>query len=692
MFTRLVDSLAATERLSEVFSDASVLQAMLDFETALARAAVRVGLIPEAAAEQIAAAANAADYDVAELVRLSLRAGTPAIPLVRMLSERSNGYAHWGATSQDVVDTALVLLLRKCRAILEADHARVTDALRRMSDEHASTIMLGRTLLQPAPPVTFGLKTAGWLASIRRGWSRVASRFDEAMYLQFGGASGTLAAFGDRGLAVSEALAEELALPLPDAPWHAHRDRLGALLAALSIYTASLGKMALDVALLMQYEVGEVSEPGGSGRGGSSTMPHKTNPTACMLTVAAARRTPGLLANFLCGMLQEHERAVGGWQAEWSAVEGIVQAAGIAVESMREVAEGLTVDEERMRRNLDETQGAIFAERAMLRWAPELGRAAAQKRAAELPADVQRPEDYLGTAEVFRTRLVKGDSLVMPFADSNGCRIYYRLEGSAAKPLLVLVHALGTDHGVWDPQMPALLQHFQVLRPDLRGHGASDAPAGEYSIEQLANDVLSVVPRDRFHFCGLSLGGMIGQWLGANAGHRIDRLVLANTSPRMADPGLFEVRRTTVLAQGMGAIAEAVMQRYFTRANGGNAEANSVRSVVLGTNPAGYAGCCAAIRDMDQRAASRLDKVTCSGDCGRHGMFRRPGKGTARFWSTRFREPRRCASMQHTFRTSTGRPGLLTLCSAFWFRRITRWRLGWRFAVPCWAMCMSIGR
>ena len=290
---------------------------------------------------------------------------------------------HWGATSQDVTDTAMVLLLGRCRRVLEADHERVSRGLRRISDEHAHTVMLGRTLLQPAPPITFGLKAAGWLGAVRRGWSRVASRFDEAAYLQFGGASGTLAALGDRGLAVSEALAGELNLKCPDAPWHGHRDRLAALMAALSIYTASLGKMALDIALLMQYEVGEAAEPGGDGRGGSSTMPHKRNPTACMLAIAASKRTPGLLADFLAGMVQEHERAVGGWQAEWATVQAIVQSAGVALEAMAEVAEGLTVDAARMRRNIDATQGAVFAEKAMMLLAPEMGREAAHRAVEE---------------------------------------------------------------------------------------------------------------------------------------------------------------------------------------------------------------------------------------------------------------------------------------------------------------------
>jgi 3-oxoadipate enol-lactonase/4-carboxymuconolactone decarboxylase len=185
----------------------------------------------------------------------------------------------------------------------------------------------------------------------------------------------------------------------------------------------------------------------------------------------------------------------------------------------------------------------------------------------------------------------------MPFSVSQGCRIYYRLEGSPDKPLLVLVHALGTDHGLWDPQMHALLRHFQVFRPDLRGHGASDAPAGDYTISQLGEDILSVVPRERFLYCGLSLGGMIGQWLAARHTARIERLVLANTSARVADPSLFEVRRTSALKEGMAGIAPVVMPRFFSRPS--NPMADSIRTTVLNTDPVGYAGCCAAIRDMD---------------------------------------------------------------------------------------------
>lgn len=207
----------------------------------------------------------------------------------------------------------------------------------------------------------------------------------------------------------------------------------------------------------------------------------------------------------------------------------------------------------------------------------------------------------------------------MPFADSNGCRIYYRLEGPATRPLLVLAHSLGADHGMWDPQMPALLTSFQVLRLDLRGHGASDVPPGDYTMAQLSRDVLAAVDaagRDRFAYCGLSLGGMIGQWLGFHSHERLEALVLANTSPRMADPGMFDTRRRIVLEQGMRSIEEAVMQRFFSLA-AGSPTAESVRAVLLATNPVGYAGCCAAIRDMDHRpllAGIKLPALVIGGD------------------------------------------------------------------------------
>jgi 3-carboxy-cis,cis-muconate cycloisomerase len=439
---RLIESLATTGPLAELFSDESILQAMLDFEVALARAEARFKIVPRSAAKAIEAAAKAEAFDVAALAEAMLRAGTAAIPLVKALTERvrdidsaAAGFVHWGATSQDVADTALVLLLKRARPILGSDLTRLENALGRLATEHHAAVMLGRTLLQPAPPTTFGLKAAGWLNAISRSHKRLDDGFSEALIIQFGGASGTLAALGDQGIVVGRALAEELALGFPEAPWHTHRDRLAELLCTCGVLVGSLGKMAQDISLLMQGEVGEAAEPGGDGRGGSSTMPHKRNPTGCFLTLAAAVRVPGLVANFLSAMVQEHERAVGGWQSEWPTVAGIIQAAGLAVASMAEVAEGLIVDPARMRANIEATRGIIFAERAMMLLGEKLGRDVAHKLLEEITRksvaegrrlvdvlrgmpevvrhldratlrELEAPEQYLGMADEFRIRLL----------------------------------------------------------------------------------------------------------------------------------------------------------------------------------------------------------------------------------------------------------------------------------------------
>lgn len=446
MPARLIESLATTEPLAELFSDKSVLQAMLDFEAALARAEVAAGVIPKAAAEHISFAARVHHFDIPLLLRATLRAGTPTIPVVKALTEKvrgrssdAAGWVHWGATSQDVADTALVLLLKRSQAILTADLQRLENALVALSERHKNTVMLGRTLLQPAPPVTFGLKAAGWLGALRRNRRWLESAFAEALVLQFGGASGTLAALGDQGITVARGLAEELELRLPEAPWHSHRDRLAGLLCCCGVLTGSLGKLARDISLLMQSEVAEAAEPGDRDRGGSSTMPHKRNPVACSLTLAAAHRVPGLVATFLSTMVQEHERSTGGWQSEWPVVVSVIQATGLAATSMAEVGEGLSVDGGRMRQNIENTKGLIFAERAMMLLAATLGRDVAHKRVqdatrrsiadnqhlstvlADMPEvssrlgrseleDLEVPEQYLGSAETFRKALLNTGS------------------------------------------------------------------------------------------------------------------------------------------------------------------------------------------------------------------------------------------------------------------------------------------
>jgi 3-carboxy-cis,cis-muconate cycloisomerase len=440
MPARLIDALSTTEPLAEVFSDTSVLQAMLDFEAALARAEARVGVIPQSAADAIVSAAVARNFDPATLARETLRAGTPGIPIAKALTERvrstnpeAAAFVHWGATSQDVADTALVLLLKKTQPLLDADLAKTEQALASLSAQHANTVMLGRTLLQAAPPITFGLKASGWHAAIRRGRHQLSSSFAAALLLQFGGATGTLAALGDKGSAISQVLADELGLANPEAPWHTQRDRLGSLVCACGVVTGSLGKIARDISLLMQDEVGEAAEPGGQGRGGSSTMPHKRNPIGCAITLAAANRTPGLVAGFLSGMIQEHERGAGGWQAEWTTVSSLIQATGVAAASMAEVTSGLTIDPEKMRANITATRGIVFAERAMILLGKTLGRDQAHRlleeatrksvensvRLTEILAampeitqhldpkqieDLDDPHQYFGSAEVFRQR------------------------------------------------------------------------------------------------------------------------------------------------------------------------------------------------------------------------------------------------------------------------------------------------
>lgn len=440
---RLIESLATTELLAEVFSDISILQAMLDFEVALARAEARVGIVPKSAASRIAAAARASEFDIHKLSRGTFRAGTPGIAVVKALSERvrardqeAAGWVHWGATSQDVTDTALVLLLKRAQTILAGDVERLEKALTTLSEQHKTTLMLGRTLMQAAPPVTFGLKVAGWLGALSRSSKRLESAFEEALVLQFGGASGTLASLANKGTVVARALAEELGLRCPEAPWHTHRDRLANLVCCCGVVAGSLGKMARDISLLMQSEVAEVAEPGGEDRGGSSTMPHKRNPVACALALAASHRIPGLVASFLSAMVQEHERGVGSWQSEWPTVASIVQSTGSAASSLAEVAEGLSVDSARMRKNIADTNGVIFAERVMMLLAAELGRDVAHQLLedtiqkgiaqnkdlctilAELPEvssrlnrsvldQLETPEQYLGSAEAFRKALLK---------------------------------------------------------------------------------------------------------------------------------------------------------------------------------------------------------------------------------------------------------------------------------------------
>jgi len=357
----LINCLATTPELAEVFSDANVLRAMLRFESALAIAQARLGIIPESAARAIA---KIDAVDPTGLAAAARHHATLVIPFVQMLTEgvrkidaQAAEYVHHGTTSQDVLDTALILLLRETREIFMRDHARLRGDLRALSDRHRETVMRARTLLQPALATTFGYKVAIWFGGIERSWRNLSRAFDDALQLQFGGPAGTLDAFKDRAPTLAEELARELRLRAT-VPWHTSRDRLAMLIADCGIYTASLAKIARDVALLMQPEIGELSERGG----GSSSMPHKRNPSQAVVVLAAATRLPGLVSAFLNAIPQEHERAAGGWQSEWPTIADAIQSTGSALAAAAEMIAGLTINAERMKTNLNSSESTGSAE------------------------------------------------------------------------------------------------------------------------------------------------------------------------------------------------------------------------------------------------------------------------------------------------------------------------------------------
>ena len=434
---RLFDKLFRYEAIDRIFSDQEYIQSLLEFEGALARAEAKAGVIPTADAPIIAAACRAEQFNVEELAAQAAISGNVAIPLVKKLTELvaklskdAARFVHWGATSQDVMDTGLVLQLRRALEVVDQDLARLISTLASLTEKYRATPLAARTWMQQALPTTFGFIVAGWLDAILRHRSRLSDLRARNLTLQFGGAVGTLAALSGRGPAVAKALAEELRLPLPSIPWHTHRDRIAEIATALGLCTGTLGKIARDISLHAQTEIAELAEPSGEGRGGSSTMPQKRNPVTCATVLAAAQRVPGLVSTVISSMVQEQERGLGGWQAEWETLPEIVCLSGGALHHLSEMLAGLHVDEQRMRKNLDATHGLIFAEAVAMTLGDRLGKmpahmlveSACKKARAEnrhlkevlredrglqgylTPADLEGLFDvrnYLGSAEEF---------------------------------------------------------------------------------------------------------------------------------------------------------------------------------------------------------------------------------------------------------------------------------------------------
>jgi|SRR5579883_2223 len=370
--------LFGTDEMREIFADRRYLQRMLDVEAALARVEAKLGIIPAAAAQAITAAASIERLNLGEVAASVPVVGYPVVAVAKALGRAAGGdaqrYVHWGATTQDILDTAIVLQIRDGLARIEQGLIAIGGALAEKAGVHRDTVMAGRTHLQHALPVTFGYKCAVWLAPLLDHLERMRELRRRVLTVQFAGAVGTLASLAERGRAVTEGLAAELELAAPLAPWHVNRERFAETACFLGLLCGSLAKIATDVILLMQTEIGEANEPHQPGRGGSSTMPQKRNPIASEYVLAAARGVHALVPLMLNAMAQDQERATGPWQSEQLALPQIFVLTDGALAHATALARGLTVDAEKMRRNLDATQGLIMAEAFMMRLAEKIGR------------------------------------------------------------------------------------------------------------------------------------------------------------------------------------------------------------------------------------------------------------------------------------------------------------------------------
>jgi len=390
------DALFVPEELREAVSGPAWLAAMLEAEWALARAGAAAGIVPEVAADEIGEACDAADFSWEQLLDEGRAVGNPVEPLVRALRARVGAeherYVHLGATSQDVLDTAAMLVGRHALAQVVGYADAAAEACAEMARAHRSTPMVARTLLQQAAPTTFGLVAAGWLVAVLDARARLVALSEHGFAAQLGGAAGTLAAFGDGGPRLLELFAAEIELEAPTLPWHTNRLRIADLGAVLATAAGVCGKIGLDIVLLAQTEVGEVREGGG---GGSSTMPQKRNPVRATLARAGAQLATAHASVLQTSLVQEHQRAAGAWHAEWEALCGVLAYGGGAVAAAADALEGLVVDPERMRANLDASGGLVLSERVAYRLADAIGRGPAHEIVAEASASALPFRDAL---------------------------------------------------------------------------------------------------------------------------------------------------------------------------------------------------------------------------------------------------------------------------------------------------------
>ena len=439
----MFDALFIDPEVEELFTDGAIVRAMLRFEAALALAQADANIMSCGHARLIAHVCESADIDIEKITLAAKQAGNPAIPLVEELTAlvgridaAAAGFVHIGATSQDLIDTATMLQLKAAISKLDLGVTRLQRRLVELIHEHRETVMIGRTLLQQARPISFAFKAAGWLDQLIRCGARIRDVSARALVIQFGGAVGTLAASGNAALAIMSRLAERLELSEPTMPWHTARDRPFEVAAAVAMLSGCLGKIAIDASLMMQTEINEVSEAAQDGRGGSSAMPHKRNPIAPTMILGACYRVPGLLATMSASMMHEHERSPGRWHAEWSPLPEMVSLAGGAIQHADDLFSRLKVDVTRMRNNIDVTRGLVYAESIAIEISKKMGKSEADKlvklaclRAQEKNCHLHkilaedpsvprildplaleqlfRPENALGAANAFIERVLK---------------------------------------------------------------------------------------------------------------------------------------------------------------------------------------------------------------------------------------------------------------------------------------------
>jgi len=426
---QLLDGFFRSPAVEPFFTDAATIQSILNFEAALARAQARTGIVPLDSAAAISSSCQADLFDLPALAKSVPSAGNLAIPLIKQLttiisrtSPAAPRYVHLGATSQDALDTGLVLQLRSATRAIQSELNSIISALAGLTSTHRQTVIVARTWLQHALPTTFGCITAGWLDACLRQRERLHNLMEQSLGLQFGGAVGTLASFHDRGVQVAAILAEELALPVPRLPWHSQRERIGEVATSYGLLSGTFAKIARDLSLHTQTEVGELAEPVATGRGGSSTMPHKQNPVASAAILAATSRVPPLVSTILSGLSGEYQRSLGPWQSEWETVPEIVRLSAGASHHLAALLPNLVVNSHRMRANLELSDGLIYAEAVTFALSKKLDRAIAH----ELVEDASRRARSAGrhlrdvladNAEV--TAIVPAQQLALLFDPAN---------------------------------------------------------------------------------------------------------------------------------------------------------------------------------------------------------------------------------------------------------------------------------